>query len=79
MALVENGDRVDIDIPQRLIRVNVSDEVFEQRRQQMVAKGEDAWLPENRQREVSRALQTYAATTTSAARGAVRDLEQLKK
>ena len=79
MALVENGDLVDIDIPNRLIRVDLSDDVFEQRRQAMLAKGDKAWLPQNRQREVSRALQSYAATTTSAARGAVRDLEQLKK
>jgi dihydroxy-acid dehydratase len=79
MALVENGDQVVIDIPQRIIRVDVSDELIAQRRQAMEARGEQAWQPLQRQREVSRALQNYAATTTSAARGAVRDLEQLKK
>lgn len=79
MALVENGDMVVIDIPQRIIRVEIADEQMAQRRQAMLAKGDQAWLPQNRQREVSRALQTYAATTTSAACGAVRDLEQLKK
>jgi dihydroxy-acid dehydratase len=45
----------------------------------MEAKGEKAWRPENRQRVVSQALQAYAALTTSAARGAVRDLSQLKR
>jgi len=50
---------------------------LQQRQVAMVAKGKRAWQPKDRQRQVSRALQAYAATTTSAARGAVRDLEQL--
>ena len=44
----------------------------------MNAKGGDGWKPENRDRLVSKALQAYASMTTSAARGAVRDLSQLK-
>jgi dihydroxy-acid dehydratase len=79
MALVENGDRVVIDIPNRVLRIDVSDQEIAQRRTAMLAKGDKAWQPKSRQREVSRALQTYAATTTSASRGAVRDIEQLKK
>lgn len=79
MALVENGDRVVIDIPNRVLRVDVSDQELTQRRTAMLAKGDKAWQPKSRQREVSRALQTYAATTTSASRGAVRDIDQLKK
>ena len=79
MGLIENGDQITIDIPKRIIRAEVSDDVLDQRRQAMEALGDYAWQPKERQREVSRALQNYAATTTSAARGAVRDLEQLKK
>ncbi len=79
MGLIENGDQITIDIPKRVIRAEVSDDVLNQRRQSMEALREKAWQPKARQREVSRALQNYAATTTSAARGAVRDLEQLKK
>jgi len=79
MALVENGDRVVIDIPNRVLRVDVTEQELAQRRTAMLVKGDKAWQPKSRQREVSRALQTYAATTTSAARGAVRDIDQLKK
>ncbi len=78
IALLEEGDIVDIDIPARKIVMQVSADVLEQRRAAMTAKGGQAWQPAQRQRQVSRALQAYAATTTSAARGAVRDLEQLK-
>jgi len=79
MGLIENGDQIIIDIPKRIIKVELSDEALAQRRQAMESRGDKAWQPQQRQREVSRALQNYAATTTSAARGAVRDLEQLKK
>ncbi len=77
IALLEEGDLVEIDIPARKIVMQVSDDILQQRQAAMVAKGKQAWQPEQRQRQVSRALQAYAATTTSAARGAVRDLEQL--
>lgn len=79
MALVENGDLVVIDIPNRVLRVDLSEQELAQRHTAMLAKGDKAWQPKSRQREVSRALQIYAATTTSAARGAVRDIDQLKK
>ena len=75
---MEEGDLVAIDIPARKIVMQVDDEVLRQRQEAMVAKGKQAWQPALRQRQVSRALQAYAATTTSAARGAVRDLDQLQ-
>lgn len=79
IALLQEGDLVAIDIPARTISMQVADEVLQQRQKGMLEKADQAWQPASRQRQVSRALQAYAATTTSAARGAVRDLEQLKK
>ncbi|OIQ03677.1 MAG: dihydroxy-acid dehydratase [Zetaproteobacteria bacterium CG06_land_8_20_14_3_00_59_53] len=78
IGLIENGDRIEIDIPNRSIQLAVSDEVLADRRKAMEAKGSAAWKPVNRERYVSKALQAYAALTTSADRGGVRDLEQLK-
>ena len=77
IGLVEEGDTIEIDIPNRSIRVALSDEALTERRLSMRARGDRAWKPANRQREVSQALRAYAALTTSAARGAVRDLSQL--
>ncbi|MBF0469937.1 MAG: dihydroxy-acid dehydratase [Gammaproteobacteria bacterium] len=77
IALVEEGDRIEIDIPGRTIRVALSDEELALRRTTMEAKGALAWKPHSRQREVSQALRAYAAMTTSAARGGVRDVSQL--
>ena len=79
IGLVEEGDTIIIDIPNRIIKVDVTDEVLAERRVAMDAKGDDAWTPVGRERKVSLALQAYAALTTSASRGAVRDLEQLKR
>ena len=79
IGLVEEGDFIDIDIPERTINLRVSDAELAARRAAMEAKGDAAWLPVNRERYVSQALQAYAALTTSADRGAVRDLSQLKK
>jgi dihydroxy-acid dehydratase len=75
IGLVEEGDIIDIDIPNRTINVRVTDDVLAQRRTAMEAKGKDAWQP-NRTRVVSTALKAYAALTTSASRGAVRDVNQ---
>jgi dihydroxy-acid dehydratase len=72
IGLVEEGDRIEIDIPNRSIRLAVPDEVLAQRRAAMEAKGDKAWKPGARQRKVSMALCAYAAMATSAARGAVR-------
>lgn len=79
IGLVEEGDIIEIDIPQRGIRVALDDTELARRRTAMEAKGAAAWKPLNRQREVSAALKAYAAMTTSAARGAVRDVSQLEK
>ena len=74
------GDLIEIDIPRRTITLAVADSVLAERRVAMEAKGEAAWQPvEQRKRQVSVALQAYAAMTTSAARGAVRDISQLKR
>jgi dihydroxy-acid dehydratase len=78
IGLVEEGDTIEIDIPNRTINVLLGDDELMARREAMEARGGQAWKPADRQRVVSQALQAYAALTTSAARGAVRDLGQLK-
>ena len=79
IGLVEEGDMIDIDIPARTINLRVAPDTLAQRRAAMEARGADAWKPVNRERYVSQALQAYAALTTSADRGAVRDLSQLAR
>ncbi|MDH5183797.1 MAG: dihydroxy-acid dehydratase [Gammaproteobacteria bacterium] len=79
IALVEEGDSIEIDIPNRTIRLALTDDQLTARRTAMEAKGSDAWKPLGRQRVVSSALKAYAAMTTSASRGAVRDVTQLEK
>jgi len=77
IGLVETGDTIEIDIPGRTIHLAVTDEVLSHRRAAQEAKG---WKPaKDRPRKVSDALKAYAAMTTSAARGAVRDVSQLEK
>ncbi|MDQ7011072.1 MAG: dihydroxy-acid dehydratase, partial [Mariprofundaceae bacterium] len=78
IALIEEGDKIEIDIPNRTINLAISSKVLDERRRAMEAKGAEAWKPVSRDRVVSKALQAYAVLTTSADRGAVRDLEQLK-
>ncbi|MDB5509673.1 MAG: dihydroxy-acid dehydratase [Hyphomicrobiales bacterium] len=72
IGLVEEGDRIEIDIPGRTIRIAISDDELARRRAAMDARGAKAWKPVSRDRKVSTALRAYAAMTTSAARGAVR-------
>ena len=79
IGLVEEGDRIEIDIPNRKINVQISDEALAQRRSNMDAKGKDGWKPGKRSRYVSTALRAYAAMATSASRGAVRDVTQVEK
>jgi dihydroxy-acid dehydratase len=79
LALVEEGDTIEIDIPKRLMRVDLSDEELASRRKAAEAKGSAAWKPAARTRKVSQALQAYAAMATSASRGAVRDVSQIQK
>ena len=79
IGLVEEGDKIEIDIPNRTIHLVISDEEMAHRRAKMEDKGKDAWKPVNRERAVSPALRAYAAMSTSAARGAVRDVSQIEK
>ena len=77
--MVEEGDTIEIDIPKRIINLAITNDELEKRRTAMDAKGSDAWKPLGRERVVSNALKAYAAMTTSASRGAVRDISQLEK
>ncbi|WP_240006816.1 dihydroxy-acid dehydratase [Pseudaquidulcibacter saccharophilus] len=79
IALVEEGDIIKIDIPNRSIVLDVSDDILAKRLVAEKARGHDAFTPKNRDRYVSQALQAYAAMTTSADTGAVRDISQLRK
>jgi len=78
IGLVEDGDRIEIDIPRRNIRLAVAEDVLAARRAAMTAKGKGAWKPRPRNRKVSLALRAYAAFATSAAKGAVRSLERFE-
>ncbi|RIA46704.1 dihydroxy-acid dehydratase [Hephaestia caeni] len=78
LALVETGDAIVIDIPNRSIQLDLDDAEIASRREAMVARGAKAWKPFGRKRDVSPALRAYAAMTTNAARGAVRDVTQVE-
>jgi dihydroxy-acid dehydratase len=79
IGLAQEGDIIEIDIPNRSIHLKVGDEELAQRRTAMEAKGKKAWQPVARNRIVSAALRAYAALTTSAATGAVRDVSQVER
>ena len=78
IGLVEEGDTIEIDIPNRSIHLAIEKSALAARRSAMDARGVHAWKPLNRQREVSAALLAYAAMTTSADTGAVRDISKLR-
>ncbi len=79
IALIQPGDTIDIDIPNRSINLAVSAAELQQRRARMDASA-TGWQPEKaRPRKVSQALRAYAAMTTSASRGAVRDVSQVER
>ena len=78
IGLVEEGDIITIDIPNRGITLNISDEEMMRRRDEMDSRGKLAWKPVSRDRQVSVALRAYAAMTTSADKGAVRDVSQIE-
>lgn len=78
IGLVEEFDTIHIDIPNRSIHLDINDDVLENRKQAMLARGKNAWKPVNRKRYVSQALRAYAAMTTSADTGAVRDVSQVE-
>ncbi len=77
IGLVHDGDRIEIDIPSRRIHLAIDAAELDRRRAAMEARGEGAWKPVQRERPVSAALRAYAAMTTSAAHGAVRDVSQI--
>ncbi|MDW7746217.1 dihydroxy-acid dehydratase [Halomonas sp.] len=78
IGLVESGDLIRIDIPNRRIDVKLPDEELARRREAEEAKGAKAWKPSiTRDRKVSAALKAYALLATSADKGAVRDLTRL--
>ena len=79
IGLVQEGDIIEIDIPERRIHLAVSDAELVQRRTEMESRGARAWKPVKRQRHVSVALRAYAAMTTSADTGAVRDVTQVER
>ena len=79
IGLVNEGDTIHIDIPNRSINLEVSDSELARRREEMEARGSKAWKPESRERHVSQALRAYAAMTTSADTGAVRDVSQVER
>ncbi|WP_327753899.1 dihydroxy-acid dehydratase (plasmid) [Sphingobium sp. SJ10-10] len=79
IALVATGDPIVIDIPNRVIKLDLDDAVIATRKAEMEARGAKAWKPLGRKRNVSPALRAYAALTTNAARGAVRDVSQIEK
>lgn len=79
IGLVEEGDRIEINIPNRTISLAVPEAILAARRAAMDAKGAAGWKPAHkRNRKVSDALKVYAAFTTSAARGAIRDVDQVR-
>ncbi|NWG30116.1 MAG: dihydroxy-acid dehydratase [Rhodocyclaceae bacterium] len=77
IALVEEGDTIEIDIPNRRIELKVEKSALARRHAAMAAKGATAWKPAKRERVVSNALKVYAAMATSADQGAVRDVSKL--
>ena len=74
LALIEDGDTIEIDIPKRSIDVKLSDKELESRREKQTSRGAAAYTPAKRDREVSMALRAYAYLATSADQGAVRAL-----
>ncbi len=79
IGLIEDGDTIEIDIPQRTINLKISATELKHRHATMEAKGKNAWHPVDRKRQVSAALRAYAAMTTSADKGAVRDVSQVER
>lgn len=77
IALIEDGDTIAIDIPNRSIQLQLNEAEIAARREAQEARGDKAWTPKNRQRQVSFALRAYASLATSADKGAVRDKSKL--
>jgi dihydroxy-acid dehydratase len=79
IGLVKDGDVIDFDIPNRSLSLRVSETELAARRAAEEAKGAAAWQPAGRDRPISQALRAYAAMVTNAAKGAVRDVEQIRR
>ena len=75
IGLVRRGDKIVIDIPSRVLRVDVSDEELDRRRAEELARGDEAFKPLPRERRVSQSLRAYASMVSSADKGAVRVVE----
>jgi dihydroxy-acid dehydratase len=75
IALVEDGDPIEIDIPQRRIELMISNEELEKRKKAQAARGKMAYQPIKRTRVISKALKAYASLVASADKGAVRIIE----
>ena len=75
IALIQDGDLIEIDILTRKIDVLLSNEELERRRKKELEKGKDAFMPAPRDRQVSKALKAYASMVSSADRGAIRIIE----
>jgi dihydroxy-acid dehydratase len=76
LALVKDGDTILIDIPNRILQLDIPESELEQRRTAMEKLGTKAYKPLNRKRIVPKSLQAYALLTTSADKGGVRDVNQ---
>jgi len=72
LALVENGDPIEINIPERSINLIIAPDILAQRKKTLESKNNGAYLPENRERDISQALKIYAAHVSSADKGAIR-------
>ncbi len=77
IALVQDGDVIEFDIPNRRVHLDVDEVELERRRAEMTARGDKAWKPATRQREVSTALRVYGLMAASADKGGARDVERL--
>jgi len=77
IALVQDGDAIAFDIPNRSVHLDVSDEELDRRLAEMNARGEKAWRPATRQREVSTSLRIYGLMAASADKGGARDTARL--
>ncbi len=79
IALVQNGDAIEFDIPNRRVHLDVPDDELDRRRAEMNARGERAWKPATRQRAVSTALRVYGLIAGSADKGGARDTGRLAR
>jgi dihydroxy-acid dehydratase len=79
IALIEENDQIEIDIPNRTINLMIDDAALLKRKDKMNADAKNAWKPKPRIRKVSQALRAYALMTTSADKGAIRDISKLEE